>query len=190
MSLTAPAQGDAVSRDATGTNRRGWNHLLARLAPGRFGGRLGLFIVGIGLLVIGIGWNGAAGSGGEIDHVPVLQAQLPWLLSGGFLGLAIVAVGAAVLVSHAHREDRASLESRLETLIEAVGRLGGLGSTDVASDDLVGNVIAGPNSYHTRDCRLLKGRNETSRLTPEDAAGRGLTPCRVCRPPVVAGERE
>lgn len=177
----------AVSRpDDARSEPRGWNHLLARLAPGRFGGKLGLFIVAIGLLIIGVGWNGAAGSGGEIDHVPVLQAQLPWLLSGGFLGLAIVVVGAAVLVSHAHREDRVSLESRLEALIEAVGRQGGAGAVGIATDDLVGFVVAGQNSYHNGDCRLLEGRSETSYLAPEEAASQGLTPCRVCRPPVAA----
>ncbi|MHB1710570.1 MAG: hypothetical protein ACYCV7_04090 [Acidimicrobiales bacterium] len=143
--------------------------------------------MGIGLLVIGLGWNGAAGSGGEINRVPVLQAQLPWLLSGGFLGLAIVVVGAALLVTHAHREDRVSLESRLEVLIEAVGQLGGAAAAVTNSDDLAGLVAAGPDSYHVRNCRLLEGRDQTSYLTPEEASGQGLTPCRVCRPPIAAG---
>ena len=98
---------------------------LPRLRPGAFGGGLGLVVVAVGLLVIGIGWNGAAGAGGEINGIPTLSAQLPWLLSGGILGLGLVVFGAALVIVHNARVDRARLESKLDELVEAVGRGGG-----------------------------------------------------------------
>src|SRR3954470_4621568 len=72
------------------------------LRPGAFGGSLGLVVVAAGLLVIGIGWNRAAGAGGDINGIPTLSAQLPWLLSGGILGLGLVVFGAALLVLAQH----------------------------------------------------------------------------------------
>src|SRR3954465_479360 len=100
-----------------------------RLRPGAFGGGLGLVVVAAGLLVIGIGWNGAAGAGGEINGIPTLSAQLPWLLSGGILGLGLVVFGAALVIVHNARVDRARLESKLDELVDAVGRPGGSAGT-------------------------------------------------------------
>jgi S1-C subfamily serine protease len=166
----------APSEDAGDRRRR----LLAALSPSRLGGRLGLAVVALGLLVIGIGWDGAAGSGGEIDHVPVVQAQLPWLLSGGFLGLGIVVLGAALIIANAQREGQRRLRDSLEAMTDAVERLG---ATGVLPDDLGGLVVAGSESYHTTTCRLVQDRSDTRLLTLEQVAAEGLTPCRICRPP-------
>jgi len=51
----------------------------------------GVALVVVGFLVILVGWWGASGSTQP-------SAQLPYLLSGGFLGLGLVALGAALLV--------------------------------------------------------------------------------------------
>jgi len=51
----------------------------------------GIALVVVGFVVILIGWWGASGT-----NQP--SAQLPYLLSGGFLGLAFVALGATLLV--------------------------------------------------------------------------------------------
>src|SRR3954447_12102865 len=91
-----------------------------RLRPGAFGGGLGLIVVAAGLLVIGIGWNGAAGAGGEINGVPTWRGQLRWLLPGGILGLGLVVFGAALVIVHTPRVARARLEGKLDELVEAV----------------------------------------------------------------------
>ena len=80
---------------------------LPKLRAAAFGGGFGLLVIAIGLLVIGLGWNGMAGGGGEVNGVPNLNAQLPWLVSGGILGLALVVFGAAMIVVHNARTDRA-----------------------------------------------------------------------------------
>jgi hypothetical protein len=164
---------------AAGAGRR----LLGNLTPARFGGRLGLVVVALGLLVIGIGWDGAAGSGGEINHVPVVQAQLPWLLSGGFLGLGIVILGAALVITNAQREGQHRLKTSLDALTQAIERQN---AASAVPDDLGGLVLAGSDSYHTSTCHLVRDRHDARPMTPEQAAAEGLTPCRVCHPPVVS----
>lgn len=143
-----------------------------RPSLGALAGKAGLILAGVGLLLIGIGWNGAAG------QLSVL-AQLPYVVSGGLLGLALVVLGAAVLVVQSAREDRAMLEAKLDLLTQAVREATGPADAPV---DLSGLVVAGTASYHTPACRLVDGREQTSYLTPQEAADRQLKPCRVCHP--------
>jgi hypothetical protein len=151
---------------------------------GRGGSRLGLIVIAVGLVVIGVGWNGAAGSGGEVNHVPVVQAQLPWLLSGGFLGLGIIVLGAAMVIANAYRESEARMSARFEQLLVALEREPALSAGQSvapaqAREDL---VVAGTSSFHRPDCRLAKGRSEARLIDVSTALDLGLTPCRVCRP--------
>jgi hypothetical protein len=93
---------------------------LRQLKGAALGSGLGVIVVGVGILLIGIGWNGMAGGGGEINGVPNLNAQLPWLVSGGLLGLAFVVFGSAILVAHNARVDRARLEAKLDEMTAAL----------------------------------------------------------------------
>src|SRR3954466_11087018 len=97
---------------------------LPKLGAAGIGGGFGLAVIAIGLLAIGLGWNGMAGGGGEVNGVPNLNAQLPWLLSGGILGLALVVFGAAMIVVHNARNDRARIEAKLDEVVQAFSRGG------------------------------------------------------------------
>ena len=144
-----------------------------RFAPGRLGGRLALGIVAIGLLVIALGYNGIAGN-------LILAAQLPYILSGGFVGISLVVFGSAFMVAQSAREDRQRLEGLLLQLIDAQqGGSGGLGSVP---SDVDGLFAAGTASYHVPGCRLVDGREEVTYVTAAEAASRDLKPCRVCQP--------
>jgi hypothetical protein len=149
-------------------------------AIGRVSGGLGVLVVGIGILVIGIGWAGIAGPGGEVNHTPNLAAQMPYLLSGGALGLSLVVLGAALMVINAQRQDRSRLEARLEELTELMARSAAGAAAPAAAR--AGLVVAGSASYHRPDCRLVDGRTDLALMAPQEAAGAGLSACRVCRP--------
>src|SRR3954453_1661043 len=142
-----------------------------RLRPGAFGGGLGLVVVGAGLLVIGIGWNGAEGAGGEINGIPTLSAQLPWLLSGGILALGLVVFGAALVIVHNARVDRARLESKLDELVDAIGN-GGSAAAMVAPSSAADLYVAGGTSYHRPDCRLVTGRSDIAYVTGAEVVTR------------------
>src|SRR2546421_1032701 len=87
-----------------------------RRAWAKLGGQLGLACIGIGLLLIGLAWNGAAG----VDFV---SGQIPYLLSGGFLGLSLVVVGVGLIIVENSRKDRSKLETELHELNTAITRL-------------------------------------------------------------------
>lgn len=141
---------------------------------GRLANPLSIVLIGLGLLIIGVGANGIRSNGTVVQ-------QMPYLLTGGILGLAFVIFGCTYLLVQNARQDRARLEAKLDLLAEAVLEAGGR-SADPAPGDVSGLVVAGTASYHLPDCRLVDGREQTSYLTPAEAAEQGLKPCRVCQP--------
>ena len=143
-------------------------------SPGKLGGMLAIVFVGLGLLFIGLGYNGSAGNTN-------VAAQFPYLLSGGFLGLAVVVFGTGLMINHSAREDRQRLEGVLLQILEAQQASGGTvpGGVPASADGL---FAAGTASFHVPGCRLVDGREEVSYVTADEAAARDLKPCRVCHP--------
>ena len=158
-----------------------------RRAWAKLGGQLGLACIGIGLLLIGLAWNGAAG----VDFV---QGQIPYLLSGGFMGLSLVFIGIGLVIVENSRKDRSKLQAELQDLNTAITRLaaaisagsGTNGSTRTTTSappvpTALDRVVLGRTSYHRPDCRLAEGK-ELVESTMEAAEAEGLTPCRICVP--------
>lgn len=137
----------------------------------RLGGKLGLAFVVAGLVLVFLGWNGAA----SYDRVP---SQFPYLISGGLGGLCLVVVGSALLVVDAVRRDRAALQASLDELREAVSSAAPVPGPAPGAGE--GAVVAGSASYHRPGCRLLDGRGRLPVTTEDEARARGLAPCRVC----------
>src|SRR3954469_9761035 len=145
------------------SKRRRFRIPLPRLGAAGFGGGFGLLVIAIGLLVIGLGWNGMAGGGGEGHGIPNLNAQRPWLISGGILGLALVVFGAAMIVVHNARNDRARLEAKLDELVQTVSRSAAATSPSAypvepaTTSKAARSFIAGASAYHDPSCRLVQG---------------------------------
>ncbi|MBW3658108.1 MAG: hypothetical protein KY457_05680 [Actinobacteria bacterium] len=130
-----------------------------------------------GFLLIVLGWNGAA----NLDYV---QGQLPYVISGGLAGVSLIAGGLALAVIQELRRGTLAITERLAELTELVsqGAAAAGGPTAVPSD---GNmVVAGRTSYHKSGCHLIDGRTDLQVMSAEDAASRGLAPCRICEPQV------
>lgn len=166
-----------------------------RLSLPRLGGQLGTACVVAGIIVIALAWNGAA----SVDFV---QGQVPYLLSGGAIGLALCVLGAALMVIQNSRHDRSLVQAELQELNRAVARLAnavaslstgatnggasrpataGLGSLQAAD---AGTVVTGRSSYHRPTCRLVAGKDLPT-TTAAAAARDGLAPCRICQPEAV-----
>ena len=143
-----------------------------RYTPGKLGGLLSLTCVGAGLLFIGLGYNGIASNHQE-------AAQLPYLLSGGALGLSLVIFGTGLMINHSAREDRQRMEAVLVQILDA--QHDASGASHVPSD-ANGLFAAGSASYHRPGCRLVDGREEVTYVTADEARARDLKPCRVCQP--------
>jgi len=149
--------------------------------PGRLGGQLGVGLCLLGFAVLFFGWNGAASQ----DYVP---AQLPYLISGGGAGLAIVVLGGVLLVVQNQRANRVRLEQALERAVLAIER-GATGTAPGGTPEGAGlgrYVITGAMSYHRVDCELPEARTEASMVPLDQVLGTTLAPCRVCNPPHLA----
>jgi len=140
---------------------------------------LGCVLVAGGFAAIVIGYFGVSGT-----IYPGLQ--LPYMVSGVALGLALVIAGSALLVGHALGRQARLLRRLLaevqygETPEAAVGpaRAGGHGAPETDGTLL---VARGGRWYHRPGCLLLESK-DTQAVTPQVIEFRGLTPCRLCDP--------
>jgi hypothetical protein len=152
-----------------------------KLRWGRLGGQLGIGYCLAGIALILLGWNGAA----SYDRV---ESQMPYLISGGLAGLALVIIGAALLIVQAQRANRAALEASVTDLRDAIDRLietsSGRATPAVSGGAAAAGegVVAGPSSYHRPDCRLIEGQLGLMPMMLPSAQASGLTPCRICDP--------
>lgn len=134
---------------------------------------LGTALIAGGVAAIVLGYLGVAGT----LHVGL---QLPYLVSGGLLGLALVVLGAGFLLLHALNR-QARLLRRLLERIPAAGGNGGVSSGNGEAGDDVVVAVPGGRSYHRPACMLVAGK-DPERLEQAAAAARGLEPCRLCDP--------
>ena len=92
--------------------------------------------------------------------------------------------GAALIVVHNARADRARLEAKLDELINVTTRTATATASpaqpQAAAPD--GLLVAGGTTYHQSTCRLVQGRDDVDYVTGDQAAGRGLRACRICKP--------
>jgi hypothetical protein len=131
----------------------------------------------LGFLFLFMGWNGAAG----LDFV---SGQIPYLLSGGFIGIGLIGSGLALAVIQSHRKDTQDLLAKLDEIADKMGATSAVaGLTEVPAGEM---VIAGRSTYHRTDCHLVEHRDDLQPMSPAAAEERGLTPCRICKPVAAA----
>jgi hypothetical protein len=149
----------------------------------------GWILVGLGFLLVLIGYLG-------ISREALVAKQLPYLISGGIGGIALVGFGAMLVGTEDlkrtyeridHLEDlvadlHAALLSRpdapaLSSNGEAAGQHGASTSAGVT-------LLALPSgqSYHRADCSMIEGKRDAKPVTASAARRQGLKPCRLCEP--------
>ncbi|MGH2752760.1 MAG: hypothetical protein ACRDK3_18110 [Actinomycetota bacterium] len=150
-----------------------------RARSGKF---LGLLFIALGFVLIGKAWDGAA-------SINFVQGQMPYLLSGGFMGLALVITGCTLLFMTTLRSERRALHDKFDEMATLLGRnLNRLGAAANGSATGAGaeQVVAGVTVYHRAGCKILEGKDEAVTITVQQAAAEGLSPCRSCEPPKLA----
>lgn len=131
-----------------------------------------------GFVLIGLGWNGAA----SLDFV---HGQVPYLISGGLIGLALVFFGAAAFVVQTFKKGQAVQEQHLRELTQTMKRVAtslSLGENGPAASDNSEYVVAGASSFHLPECRIVGTRPGLARVPRGEAVEEGLEPCRICNP--------
>ena len=142
----------------------------------------GAILMPLGLIAIFLGWYGVA-------HTKYQYDQLPYVVSGGLLGLALVFLGGFLYfgawlarIGTEQRESARQLTDAMLLLVDVVGKQGGGHAVDDDVDAANGSelVLAGNGStVHRRDCPLINHRDDLRPLTGSDT---DLGTCRVCRP--------
>ena len=134
----------------------------------------------LGIVLVLLGWWGAA-------HTNIFTEQIPYLISGGLLGLGLII--AAGLVAYAAISQRATQQLRrdLMFLAQSVGGNGQARATQAADRGEPvesGNVfiVPGGRSYHVAGCPILEGKEGVKEMEPSKAIGSGYTACKLCGP--------
>lgn len=135
----------------------------------------GAILLPLGLVVIALGWYGAA-------NTPYQYDQISYLVSGGLFGLGLTFCGGFLYfgawlarIADDGRESSRRLADTLLVLADVTSR-----AASVAADDAGVAVTAGDGTtLHRRDCALIAHRDD---LHPAGEHAASLTPCRVCQP--------
>ena len=192
--MTSTTAEITVERDASDRQRRLATAVqtLRTRTGGADGARLLLIVGGIliplGFVVIILGWYGAA-------HTVNLYEQLPYSISGGTLGLALVFSGGFCYFAYwltqmvyAARRDSADTRQaleRIEVLLASQGSeraaTGGGTATATRPKARSATFYATPTGtmFHRADCPAVAGRDNLRQVTGDED---GLSACRICEP--------
>src|SRR5690606_21250943 len=145
-------------------------------------------IAPLGVIIVLLGWWGAA-------HTPYVFEQLPYLISGGLLGLGMVFLGAFLyfthrmtqLVKEQRPQSRAVLEA-LQALTDEVAasgrsprRAGGAATTNGSQPHAAAGLLVATERgtmAHRPECVVVAGKDELRTVTTAD----GLAACKLCEP--------
>jgi hypothetical protein len=147
-------------------------------------GGAAMIVLGIPLIILG--WLGAA-------RTPYTFEQIPYLISGGLLGLALAVVGGllyfAYWMTRQIQETRRQAEETRDALARiaellasggaapAVARTRSTAATGAANGTFV--ATAKGTMFHRRDCAVVAGRSDVRTVK---AGAPGLVPCKICDP--------
>ncbi|MFY9587653.1 MAG: hypothetical protein WAT66_09380, partial [Actinomycetota bacterium] len=135
-------------------------------------------LISVGLLVIGIvfvilGWYGAA-------HTNILTEQIPYLISGGLLGMALIIVAGVMASSASAERDTRELRSDLARAMNGTGTITRNPGPGLApSSDGQVFVVPGGHSFHEPGCPIVEGKDASS-LPLRKAIDQGYVTCKLC----------
>ena len=141
---------------------------------------VGGLLLPLGVLLVVLGWWGAS-------HTVFVFEQVPYLLSGGLLGLALVVTGGFVyfaywltLLVRESRTGRAELTAvltRVERLLEEGAAPTNVRSAGTRSARLVATKTG--TMLHRPDCVAVDGKSD---LREVDESTPGMSACKLCDP--------
>jgi hypothetical protein len=154
---------------------------------------LGGIIAPLGLVIVLLGWYGAA-------HSPFLFQQVPYLISGLGLGLGLVFLGSFFYFAHWITELVKEGRSQSAAMIEAIARLEETVKQQAGADRLAsavdgdGGPVGAPSSNgaaatdlvatgkgtmaHRPDCVVVAGKPGVRRVSADEE----LVSCKLCEP--------
>lgn len=206
-SMAASSEGEVVhvprGADEESTSRRqqrfadGIRSLRTGGGTLRFGERalmiIGGIIAPVGIIVVLLGWWGAS-------QTPFVFEQVPYLISGGLFGLALVFLGAFFYFAHwmtelvrEHRSQSSAIVEALGRLQDEVSRLAGAVSAPAAASLSTGSdgraeghrfvSTERGTMAHRPDCVVVAGKTGLREVTLSE----GVSLCKLCMHPQPLG---
>ena len=171
-------------RDSQPDSAALWRWLWQSIRP-----YLGYILIAIGALLLIAGYLG-------VSREVIVARQIPYLVSGGLVGLAAVTLGGRLLLIQDLRRDSGRLD-RLEkavqelhqvllyrpdapSLAEATATSPAVNGAKVAATKLL--VLPGGESFHRQDCPVVGDKSAGRSVTLETAQRKGLHACPLCQP--------
>lgn len=171
--------------------------LLWRWVSGAVRPYIGWILIGIGALMMLLGYLG-------VSRESLPAKQIPYLVSGGIGGMFLAVIGAYFLGTQELRNDSGRLD-RLEQMVHELHQVllrrpdaPDLTVFDTASANGANSngaspsvrrvvVVEGGELFHLPSCPLVEGK-DTTEVAPTTARKRGMRPCPTCAPtPATAG---
>jgi len=160
----------------------------------------GWILAAVGIVVIIVGWYGVSGQA-------LVAKQLPYLISGGLGGVALVGIGAAMISAERRRQDTGRIE-RLEEMVtelravlvshpeapadwptvsDPFGATGAAPRSGPAANGAAAGssgLVALPTgtTFHSPGCQMVRGKDGVEAVSARSIEQRGLSACRVCEP--------
>ena len=135
---------------------------------------VGGMLLPLGILLVILGWLGAS-------HTVLVFEQIPYMVSGGFLGLALVFVGGFVYFNYWQTLLVREARSHNEQVVAGLARIEALlAGTAAPRRRAAGEFVATPTGsmIHRPDCAVVASRDD---LRPVAADAAGFEPCRICQ---------
>lgn len=144
---------------------------------------VGGIVAPLGIVVIIIGWYGAA-------HSPFLFQQVPYLISGLGIGLGLVFLGSFFYFAHWVTQLVKEGRAQSAAMIEAIARLEETIRQQADSVAAAHDSMAPTNGFaplvathkgtmaHRAECIVVAGKSGLRRVSADD----GLESCRLCDP--------
>src|SRR3954470_12543650 len=142
---------------------------------------VGGVLLPLGVLLIVLGWVGAS-------RTVLPFEQIPYVVSGGLLGIAFVIIGGFVYFAYwqtllvrdtrAERQELVDALYRIERLLAGGGLISANGRTPSYDDT---QLVATENGsmIHRQDCPVVLNRDNLRVVTSSES---GLRPCSICDP--------
>lgn len=140
-----------------------------------------LLLLILGVVFVMLGWYGAA-------NTNIITEQIPYLISGGLLGLGLIIVAGFVssfsVLEQENRELRREIARALATARTTEAAPAGLAAIAGAAPSENGRVfvVPGGRTYHEPGCPLVEGKEGVQELEPAQAVGSGYAACKLCGP--------
>lgn len=138
---------------------------------------LGVLTTLLGVIITILGWNGAA-------NTTVLQYQIPYIISGGVLGVALIVLGGMYQVGYVLWSQQRRSTSELLTVLSALTQelQRGIPTVDGSARSSLHRevaIVSGGSRYHASSCRVVVGKQSIPRSV-QAAETEGYQACQIC----------